>query len=190
LSLRCGRNIDYASLTSIHRALSPNLEDISKESPHPLKAKYVGHKLKRIVTRKLLNLKKRPSTNGWILSSDKEFDELNIVYSFTLEGCCDPLGLNGHRNLPFYSEQNSLLDNDVSKQSIYCNPPLSLAFKCVDNLCACHSTSPLDTKAMIVLPNWPEFEAVTKELKLVKQLSKGEKVFMRTSPTCTYEPPI
>ena len=73
----------------------------------------VGHKLKRVVARKLLNRRNRPTNDGWRLS-DKEFDEFNRVYCFTLEGCCVPLGLNGQRNLHFYSEQNSLLDHDVS----------------------------------------------------------------------------
>ena len=187
LSLRCCRDID-ASLTGIDKALSPNLGVVSKENPHPLKEKDVGHKLKRIVTRKLLNRRKRPTTDGWRLI-DKEFDELNRVYSFTLEGCCDPLGLNGHRNLPFYSEQNSLLDRDVSGESIYCNPSWSLAIKYVEHLRACHSKSPLDTKYIIVLPDWPNIKEITKELKLIKQLPKWEKGFMWTTRTSTYEPP-
>ena len=74
LPLRCGRDID-ASLTSIDIALSPNSEVVSKESPHPLKEKDVGHELKRIVTRHFLNRRKRPPTYGWRLS-DKEFDEI------------------------------------------------------------------------------------------------------------------
>ena len=130
---------------------------VSKENPHPLKERDVGHKLKQIVTRKLLNRRKRPTADGWRLS-DKEFDKVIRVYSFTLEGCCDPLGLNGHRNFHFYYEQNSLLDHDISGQSIYCNPPWSLAIKCVEHLRACHSKSPLDTKAVIVLPDWPKFK--------------------------------
>jgi hypothetical protein len=153
LPLRCGRIIDATSLTSIDIAPSPNLGAVSNESPHPLKERDVGHKLKRIVTIKCLNRRKRPTTNGWRLS-DKEFDELNRVYIFPLEGCCDPLGLHGHRNLPAYFEQNSLLDNDVSGQSIYRNPPWSLAIKCGEHLRACHSKSPLDTKSVIVLPDW------------------------------------
>ncbi len=99
------------------------------------------------------------------------------------------MGLNGHRNLHFYSEQNSLLDCDVSGQSIYCNPPWLLAIKCVEHLRACHSKSTLDTKEVIILPDWPKFKAVTKELKLIKRLPKGENVFMRTTPTSTYDPP-
>jgi hypothetical protein len=46
----------------------------------------------------------------------------------------------------------------------------------------------LETKAFIVLPDWPKFKSLTKELKLIKQIPKGERVFMRTSPTCTYFP--
>jgi len=135
-----------------------------------------------------LNCRKRSTIDGWRLS-DKEIDELNIIYNFTLEGCCHPLGLNGYRNLPFYSDQNSLLDHDASGQSIYCNPPWSLAITCVEHLRACHSKSLLDTKAIIILPDWPKFKAVTKELKLIKRLPKVEKVFMRTTPTVTYESP-
>ena len=75
------------------------------------------------------------------------------------------------------------------KQSIYCNPPWSLAIKCGEHLRACHSKSPLDTKLVIVLPDWSKFKAVTKELKLIKQLSKGENVFMRTTPRGAYDPP-
>jgi hypothetical protein len=36
------------------------------------------------------------------------------------------------------------------------------------------------------LPDWPKFKALTKEFKLIKRLSKGEKVIMRTLPTGTY----
>jgi len=106
-----------------------------------------------------------------------------------LEGCCGPLDLNGHRNLPFYFEQNSILDHYVSGQSIYGNPPWSLAIKCVEHLSACHSKSSLDTKAITVLPYWPKFKEVTKELKLIKQLPKVENVFMMTTPTCSYKSP-
>ncbi len=62
-------------------------------------------------------------------------------------------------------------------------------FLCVKHLRACHSRSPLDTTTVIVLPDWPKFKATTKEMKLIKQFSKGEKVFMRTTPTCTYDLP-
>jgi hypothetical protein len=80
----------HTSLTRVDIALSPNLGVVSKESPHPLKERNVGHKLKRIVTRKLLNRRKRPSSDGWRLN-DTKFDELNRTYSFKLGGCCDSL---------------------------------------------------------------------------------------------------
>jgi hypothetical protein len=59
----------------------------------------------------------------------------------------------------------------------------------VEHIRACHSSrSPLDTRAVIVLSDKPKFKAITKELKLIKRLPKGEMVFMRTSPTSTYDP--
>jgi len=99
-----------------------------------------------------LNRRKRPTTDGWRLS-DNEFDELNNIYNFTLEGCYDPLGLNGDRNLPLYSGQKNLLDRDSSGQSIYSNPPWLRDIKCVENLRACHSKPSFDNKAFIVLPD-------------------------------------
>jgi hypothetical protein len=78
--------------------------------------------------------------------------------------------LNGHINLPFYSEQNALLDHDVSCQPIHCIPPWSLYIQCVEHLRACHSMSPIATRAVIVLPDWPRSKGVTKELKLNKQI--------------------
>ena len=98
------------------------------------------------------------------------------------------MGLNGHKGLTFYCGQNSLLGHDVSGQSVYCNPPWSIDIHCVEQIRVCHSRSPLETRAVVVLPDWPKCKAVTKELKLIKQLPKGEIVFMRTSPTCTYDP--
>ena len=92
----------------------------------------------------------RPPTDGWRLS-DKEFDELHRIYKFAVEGCCAALGLNGQKGLPFYSKENYLLDHDVSGQLVYCNPPWSLAIHCVEHLRACHSRSPLDTRAVIGL---------------------------------------
>ena len=140
-----------ASLTNIE-ALTPNLGTFSKEVSIPLNKRAIEPRLKRIVKRKLLNRSKRPPSDGW-RRNDEVFDELNKTYSFTLEGCCDPLGFNNHRKLPFYSENIFLLDNDVSKQSIYCNPPWSLAIRYVEHIRACHSKSPLDIKAALVLPD-------------------------------------
>ncbi len=86
----------------------------------------VESRVKQIVKRKLASHSKRPPTNGWRLN-DTEFNQLHNLYKFTVEVFCDDFGLKGHGNSPFYSEQNYLLDHDVSRQSIYCNPPRSLA---------------------------------------------------------------
>jgi hypothetical protein len=131
--------------------------------------KSVDPKVKRLKTRRLLNRKKNIPANNWRFN-DVEFDKLNSLYHFTVEGCRDPSGLNRHGTMSYYSELNSLLDNDVSGESIYCNPPWSLAVACVQHLRACHAKASMDTKAVIVLPNWPVYKATTKELKLLRQI--------------------
>ncbi len=53
---------------------------------------------------------------------------------------------------------------------MYCNPPWSLALHCVEHIRTCHARSPLNTKALIVLPNWPQFNAATTGLRLLRQV--------------------
>ncbi len=78
---------------------------------------------------------------------------MNVLFSFPLEACCDPEGTNRHGSLPFYSEKDSFLSHDIAGQSVYCNPPWSLAVQCVDHIRTYHAKSPLDTKALLILPN-------------------------------------
>ena len=80
-----------------------------------------------MVKRKLLNRSKRPPTDGWRLN-DEEVDKVNKTYKFTLEGCCDRLGFNDLRTLPFYAENHYLIDHDVSKQLICCS---GVALRCL-----------------------------------------------------------
>ena len=83
-------------------------------------------------------------TNAWRLI-DSEFNSLNALFSFALEACCDPEGSNRHASLPFYSEKDSFLSRDIAGQSVYCNPPWSLAIQCVEHIRTCHAKSPLNT---------------------------------------------
>jgi hypothetical protein len=46
----------------------------------------------------------------------------------------------------------------------------------------------MNTTAVIVLPNWPCYKAITKELKLLRQIPIGEPIFMRPTLTGSYDP--
>jgi hypothetical protein len=58
----------------------------------------------------------------------------------------------------------------------------------VEHIRDCRSKSQLHTKAIIALSDCQKFKATTRELKLIKQLPKGEKVFIRTTLPGTYDP--
>jgi hypothetical protein len=108
-------------------------------------------------------------TNAWRLI-DSKFDSLNAIFSFTLEACCDAEGSNRHHSLPFYSEKDLFLSHDIAGQSVYCNPPWSLAVRRVEHMRTCHAKSPMNTKVVIVLLDWPQFNAATTGLKLLRQI--------------------
>ena len=120
-------------------------------------------------------------TNAWRLI-DSEFDSLNALFSFTLEACCDPEGTNRHGSLPLHSEKDSFLSHDIAGQSVYCNPPWSLALRCLEHIRTCHAKSPMITKDVNVLPDWPQFNTTTTRLKLLRQIPTDTPVFTRPPP--------
>jgi hypothetical protein len=120
-------------------------------------------------------------SNAWRLIVS-EFDKLNILFSFAIEACCDLEGKNRHGMLPFYSERFSFLSHEVVGQSVFCNPPWSLAVQCVEHLHKCETNYPSNTKAVIVLPEWPQFKSVTTGLKLPEQILIDTLIFTKPSP--------
>ena len=121
------------------------------------------------------------NTNAWRLI-DSESDSLNYLFSFTLGSCCDLDGSNRHNLLPFYSEKDSFLSRDIVGQSMYCNPPWSLALQCVEHIRTCYAKSPMNTKVVSILLDWPQFDATTTGLRLLRQISTDTLVFTKLSP--------
>ncbi len=64
---------------------------------------------------------------------------------------------------------------------MYYYPPWSIAVQRVEHIRTCHAKSPVNTKALIVLPNWPQFNATTTGLKLLRQISTNTPVFTKPS---------
>ena len=65
---------------------------------------------------------------------------------------------------------------------MYCNLPCSLAMQCVEHIRTCHAKSPINTKDVIILPNWPQFNAATISLKLLRQVPTDTLVFTKPPP--------
>ena len=117
------------------------------------------------------------NTNAWRLI-DSEFDSLNAIFSFTLEACCDLDGSNRHGSLPLYSKKDSFMSHYISRQSVYCNLPLSLAIKYVKHIRTCHSKSPMNTTVVIVFLYWPQFNATTTVFILLRQVQTIDTHYM------------
>ena len=111
---------------------------------------------------------------------DSEFDRLHKKMNFTLEACCDTKGDNGHAGLRFYSPQDSLLNHDVSGQTIFMNPPWSKAKLFMDHVRQCHASDPKNTKALLVLPKWAAFNDITKDLTLYEEKPARQQLFTRS----------
>ncbi len=74
------------------------------------------------------------------------------------------------------------LCHDIAGQSVYGNPPWTLAVQCAEQIRTCHVKSPMNTKVVIVLLDWPRFNAVTTVLTLLRQVSTDTPVFTKPSP--------
>ena len=88
----------HPACIDIDTTLDSHREPIVRQVPHPFD-KSVDPRVKRLKARRLSNRKKNLPTNGWRLN-DVEFDKLNILYNFTVEGCCDPSALNRRGTMP------------------------------------------------------------------------------------------
>ena len=135
-----------------------------------------GRRVRQVMKRR----KKQDAVpNAWRLI-DTEFAELHKVFNFTIEACCDVHGFNSHLELPYFSSQNSFIDNCVSGHSVFINPPWKIAKQCIEHMHRCHAKDPLHTKAVIVLPDWHTFASCTKHLRLYKAIPAGQCVFTRS----------
>jgi len=54
--------------------------------------------------------------------------------------------------------------------------------QCVEHIRTCHAKSPMNTKVITVLPDWPEFNAATTVLRLLSQVPTDIRVFTKPSP--------
>jgi len=136
-------------------------------------------RIQREHTTKLSRTTTESRNKDWRLI-DSEFDTLHNTFGFTLEACCDPKGLNGHANLPYCSELDSFLDRNVTGQRIFLNPPWKNAAKFVQHVRNCHAEDPINTMAIVVLPNWPCFSPITKDLALYQEIPARQSVFTRS----------
>ena len=140
----------------------------------------VGGKRKRNVrTRKLTTSPKQLRTTVEWRLIDEEFIPLHKEHEFTFEACCDDEGLNSHADLPFASPSNSILDNDMSGESTFINPPWGMATTVVAHLEACRAKDVENTKAVIILPVFKQFESMIKDWKIIREWSAGTHLFTR-----------
>jgi hypothetical protein len=107
---------------------------------------------------------------------------VNALFSFNLEAFCDPYGFNRHCLLHFHFTKDSFLNHDIAGQYVHCNPPWSLALHFVEQIRTCHAKSPMNTKGVIVLPDWPHFNAATIGLRLLRQVLTDFSLFIKPSP--------
>ena len=54
--------------------------------------------------------------------------------------------------------------------------------QCVKHKHTCHAKSPRNTKAVIILPNWPQFNIATIGLRLLRQVPIDTPLFTKPSP--------
>jgi len=64
----------------------------------------------------------------------------------------------------FILRKDYIISHDIAVQSVYCNPPWSFVVQYVERIRTCHAKSPMNTKAVIGLPDWPQFNASTSGL--------------------------
>jgi hypothetical protein len=116
-------------------------------------------------------------SNVWRLM-DSEFDKLKLssFYFFIKKSIVIPrklLDMGCH--LFCWERFNSI--SLLSGQSVYYHTPWLLFVQCVEHSCICYAKSAMNTKAIYILPEWPQFISATADLKLLRQISTVRLLF-------------
>ena len=155
---------------------SPSTATTLRTPSQPAARAVGGRRVKAARTTKAA--KPRPRVD-WRLV-DEEFDRLHRELHFTVEACCDDKGLNGHAGLPFYSPSRDFLQADVAGECVYMNPPWKHAKAMIEHLRSCHARAPTTTRALVVLPKWPSFDAVIEGFTLYREFAARRQLFTRS----------
>jgi len=150
---------------------------LSPALPDPVKVS--GSKRDRVKPR-VHTLRPKGKVNDWRLL-DSIFDPLHEQFHFTLAGCCDSEGKNGHAELPFCSPLNDILKFDITGHTVFINPPWDLVDQILRHLNECRKKDVVNTRAVLVLP-WDKFKHLTKGMKLLKEYPAGTPLFTSSPP--------
>ena len=112
---------------------------------------------------------------------DRVFDPLHDKLDFTLEGCADDEGLDTHRELPFCSKSNSVLERNLSGERVYVNPPWDSAELIANHFENCRKLDRANTLGVFVLPAWSKFDTMTSKWKLYQEFPARTPLFTRLS---------
>ena len=107
------------------------------------------------------------------------FRELDVEYGpCTVDCCCDPQGSNSHCS-KFYSSANSFLDNSVTGECCFLNPPFRYIRKFLQHYLDCKAKSPNTTSAIIIVPldHTAEWWTLLTGMQVVRFWATGSKLF-------------
>ena len=119
--------------------------------------------------------RKRNSTAAWCFNRS-EFEELDaMVGPFSVDICAAPNNAQVPRH---YTRASSCLAQDLSGETVWCNPPWVGLAEIVQHYKACKMRSPATTSAVFVVPAWDapwvrEFRGWT----LLRSYPKGVRLF-------------
>lgn len=134
-----------------------------------------------------------PHHVGWTRDSEDWmldpalFQKYQDAYGpFHIDACCSDDGTNAHPTLlGFWSPKNSCLEQDWSRNNVYCNPPWRLIPSVLERFLQCKTYFPSEwdtcqTNALFVLPCWPWmawYPTVMQNFDVVDYFPAGSQIF-------------
>ena len=108
-----------------------------------------------------------------------------LTARFDLDACSDDRGRNALVPTQYCSPNNSFLQHNCASQHVWLNPPFSRATEFIQHYLECKASSPHNTSACILVPNWrrASFRPLLKGMQVLKQYSQGTRLFEAPSPT-------
>jgi len=108
------------------------------------------------------------------------FSALNTEFGpFTVDACCDNLGANAQVAQLFFCPSRSFLQADVSAQTVWLHPPVSLGYEFVEHYLSCKAEATTRTSAVIVLPDLPSapWKSLVSNMRVVHRYPAGSRIY-------------
>ena len=164
---------------SVESDIEKMIEDTTERGEEEEEDVNLARKKPVVLSLRQVTEAERQDKCDWMIKSSI-FSQYMAQYGpYTVDACADPNGDNAL--LPrFWSDQDSCITADWSRENTWCNPPFHKVESILQQYMKCKANNPNKTSATFVVPMWttaPWWQTIQEKFRIVEYFPPYSKVF-------------